>query len=102
MDAKIVAIGNSRGVRLPKPLIEEAGLGERVSLRVVEGGLLIEPHPEVRAGWAAAARLARERGDDAAVEQSWPPTGFDAAEWEWESAEDDAAEWEWESAEGDA
>ena len=89
MDAKIVAIGNSRGVRLPKPLIEEAGLGERVSLRVVDGGLLIEPRTEVRAGWAEAARLARERGDDASVEEAWPPTGFDTAEWEWESAEGD-------------
>lgn len=90
VDTRLVAIGNSRGVRLPKPLIEEAGLGERVSLRVVDGGLLIEPRSEVRAGWAAAARLARERGDDAAVEEAWPPTGFDIDEWEWESAEGDA------------
>lgn len=89
MDAKIVAIGNSRGLRLPKPLIKAAGLGERVSLRVVDGGLLIEPRSEVREGWAAAARLARERGDDAPVDESWPPTAFDAAEWEWESVEGD-------------
>ena len=87
MDAKIVEIGDSRGVRLPKPLIEEAGLGEWVSMRVVDGGLLIEPRSEVRVGWAEAARLARERGDDTAVEEAWPPTDFDAAEWEWESPE---------------
>ncbi|WP_419922297.1 AbrB/MazE/SpoVT family DNA-binding domain-containing protein [Candidatus Poriferisodalis sp.] len=89
MDARIVPIGNSRGVRLPKPLIEEAGLGERVSLRIVEGGVLIEPRPETRAGWGEAARLARERGDDIGVE-SWPPTRFDTDEWEWEPATDDA------------
>ncbi len=74
MDAKFVAIGNSRGVRLPKPFIEEAGLAERVSLR---------------AGWAAAARLARERYDSS-VEEAWSPTGFDTSEWEWKSTEDDA------------
>ena len=90
MDTRIVAIGNSRGVRLPKPLIEEAGLGEQVSLRVVDGGLLIEPRSEVRAGWAAAAHLAHERGDEASVEEAWPTTGFDTAEWEWESTEGDA------------
>lgn len=89
MDARIVPIGNSRGVRLPKPLIEEAGLGELVSLRVVDGGVLIEPRPEVRAGWAEAARLAHERGDDVAVE-AWPPTRFDSEEWEWEFANEDS------------
>ncbi|WP_423917695.1 AbrB/MazE/SpoVT family DNA-binding domain-containing protein [Candidatus Poriferisodalis sp.] len=89
MDARIVPIGNSRGVRLPKPLIEEAGLGERVSLRVVDGGVLIEPRPETRAGWAEAARLARERDDDIGTE-SWPPTRFDTDGWEWEPAREDA------------
>ncbi|WP_419840224.1 AbrB/MazE/SpoVT family DNA-binding domain-containing protein [Candidatus Poriferisodalis sp.] len=89
MDARIVPIGNSRGVRLPKPLIEEAGLGERVSLRVVDGGVLIEPRPEARTGWAKAARLARERGDEVVVEP-WPLTGFDIDAWEWESTDEDA------------
>ena len=86
MDAVIVRIGNSRGVRLPKPLIEEAGLGERVSLRVVEEGLLIEPRADVRAGWDAAARLARHRGDDL-VSESWPATHFETSEWEWEDSD---------------
>ena len=89
MDAMIVQIGNSRGVRLPKPLIEEAGLGERVALRVVEGGLLIEPRAEIRRGWAEAARLARERDDDLLVD-AWPPTRFDDAEWNWPVDDGDA------------
>jgi antitoxin MazE len=37
MKARLVRIGNSRGVRLPKPLILEAGLGEDVELRVQKG-----------------------------------------------------------------
>ncbi len=37
MKTKIVRIGNSRGVRIPKPLLEEAGLEDQVRLRVVEG-----------------------------------------------------------------
>ncbi len=31
--ARLVQIGNSRGVRIPKPLIEEAGLTDEVELR---------------------------------------------------------------------
>lgn len=86
MDVMIVKVGNSRGVRIPKPLIEEAGLGERVSLRVVEEGLLIEPRTEPRQGWAEAARVGRERGEGA-LDGAWGPTRFDSVEWEWESAE---------------
>ena len=89
MDAMIVRVGNSRGVRIPKPLIEEAGLGEQVSLRVVEGGLLIEPRTEMRAGWAEAARLGREEGDHT-INEVWPLTRFDSVEWKWEADEDDA------------
>ncbi|MXW58478.1 MAG: AbrB/MazE/SpoVT family DNA-binding domain-containing protein [Acidimicrobiia bacterium] len=89
MDAMIVKVGNSRGVRIPKPLIEEAGLGEQVSLRVVEEGLLIEPRTEPRLGWAEAARLGRE-GGEGALDEAWGPTRFDSVEWEWESAEGDS------------
>ena len=86
MDAMIVRVGNSRGVRIPKPLIEEAGLGEQVSLRVVEGGLLIEPRTEPRLGWAEAARLGRERGEGA-LDEAWGPTHFDSVEWDWDEGD---------------
>jgi len=88
VDAMIVRVGNSRGIRIPKPLIEEAGLGERVALRVVEGGLLIEPRAEVRPGWADAAREGRER-DELWSEDRWPQTRFDTSEWEWVTGQGD-------------
>ena len=83
MKARLVKIGNSRGVRLPKPLIEEAGLTEEVEVRVRDGAVVITAAGRPRAGWAAAARRLRERGDGPAAEA---PTGtrFDAGEWEWE------------------
>ena len=52
MKAKIVRIGNSRGIRIPKPLLEEAGLGEQVELRIVDGGIMIAAETGPRAGWA--------------------------------------------------
>ena len=82
MKAKIVRIGNSRGVRIPKPLLEEAGLEEQVQLRVVEGGIMIESERAPRDGWADAAALANDHGDDALLDEA-VPTRFDEAEWEW-------------------
>ena len=82
MKTKIVRIGNSRGVRIPKPLLEEAGLEEQVQLRVVDGGIMIEPERAPRAGWADAAALAKERGDDTLLDAA-VSTQFDELEWEW-------------------
>ena len=79
---KIVRIGNSRGVRIPKPLLEEAGLEEQVQLRVVEGGIMIESERAPRTGWADAAALANDRGDDALLDEA-VLTRFDEADWEW-------------------
>lgn len=49
MKTKLVSIGNSRGVRLPKPLILQAGLTEEVDLRVRDGAIIISrPSPAHR------------------------------------------------------
>ena len=82
MKTKIVRIGNSRGVRIPKPLLEQAGLEDEVELRVVDGGIVIEAMKENREGWAEAAARARVSGDDKLLD---PPvaTFFDDSEWEW-------------------
>ena len=81
MKARIVRIGNSRGVRLPKPLIEQAGLGEEVELLVQEGAILIQATAGTRAGWADAARRLAEAGGELLDEPT--PTRFDESEWRW-------------------
>ena len=81
MRSKIVQIGNSRGVRLPKIMIEQAGLSEDVELRVEAGQIVIAAPRVARAGWAEAARGAHAVGDDAL--ESTGSTRFDATEWEW-------------------
>jgi antitoxin MazE len=82
MKAKIVRIGNSRGIRIPKPLLDEAGLGDQVELRVVDGGIMIAAESGPRAGWAEAAALAAERGDNKLLDDM-APTRFDEVDWEW-------------------
>ena len=82
MKAKLVRIGNSRGVRLPKPLIEEAGLPDEVELEVRKGAIVISPADGVRSGWEDAARTMHERDDDELVDMHIN-TRFDDEEWEW-------------------
>ena len=83
--AKLVAIGNSRGVRLPKAMIEQAGLGADIELEVIDGTIVIRSHRPVRAGWAEAAKLMASRGETPLPITVHPPTNaFDRDEWSWE------------------
>ena len=82
MKTKIVRIGNSRGVRIPKPLLEHAGLEDEVELRLVESGIVIESVARPRAGWAEAAAQVQVRGEGELVDEL-VPTDFDESEWTW-------------------
>ena len=83
MKTKIIRIGNSRGVRIPKPLLEQAGLENEVLLRVVDDGIVIESADKPRAGWGEAARTLHERREDGLLDVMIP-TEFDESEWVWE------------------
>jgi antitoxin MazE len=64
MKSRIVQIGNSRGIRLPKVLLEEAQLQDEVELEAEPGRIVIRKGTRPRAGWAAAARRMHGRGED--------------------------------------
>jgi antitoxin MazE len=82
MKTKLVRIGNSRGVRIPKPLLEQVGLEEEVELQVVQAGILIRGIDVPRAGWAEAADLIRARGEAALIDEP-AATDFDETGWVW-------------------
>jgi antitoxin MazE len=82
MKARLVRIGNSRGIRLPKPVIEEAGLREEVQLQVRDGAVIISSWARPRSGWAEAARRMHLRGEDPLLDPP-PPTEFDLKGWRW-------------------
>ena len=81
--SRIVRIGNSRGIRVPKALLEQAQLPEQVELLAEPGRLVVRAARRARAGWAAAAAQMHERSDDRLLDA---PLGnrFDAEEWEWQ------------------
>lgn len=70
--AHLVKIGNSQGVRIPKPLVEQARLeGKELKFELVKGGLLISPENEVRRGWKAAIeQIITEHGNEE-LDEDW-------------------------------
>ena len=79
---RIVTIGNSRGIRIPKSLLEQSELGVEVEIRAEPGRLIVSSVRQVRAGWSdAARRLGAESGDHLID----PPaaTEFDRDDWQW-------------------
>jgi antitoxin MazE len=84
MKARIVRIGNSQGVRIPKPLLEKSGLGEEVELEVTDGTIVIRSARGARDGWEEAFRAMAEQGDDVLLDPGADaPTEWDEEEWEW-------------------
>jgi antitoxin MazE len=82
MKTRLVRIGNSRGVRLPKAVIAQAGLTEEVELGVRDGAVIIARAPSARSGWADAARRMHHRDEDRLLDLP-TPTCFDEKEWQW-------------------
>lgn len=82
--ARIVPIGNSRGVRIPKPLLEETGLEGEVELVAVDDSIVIRPARTVRQGWDEAFAGMAAHGDDALLDPDLTGgDGWDEGEWEW-------------------
>jgi antitoxin MazE len=81
MRANIIRIGNSRGIRIPKPVLEQAGLSTTVQLTVESGRLIVQPVRNPRQGWDRAFAAGAARPEGAKLE---PVTNrFDQSEWKW-------------------
>jgi antitoxin MazE len=92
MKIDLVRIGNSRGIRIPKPIIAQCGLGETVDLRVENDCLIISPGRQPRRGWEQAFRgangasshhTASKTMDDELLLEGTEPNEFDHKEWRW-------------------
>jgi antitoxin MazE len=82
MKAQVVPIGNSRGVRIPKALLELCRIQQVVDLSVKGETLLIRPvKRRPRAGWEAAFQAMHERHDDRLL--IGDRVDLDLGSWEW-------------------
>ena len=83
MKVELVQIGNSRGIRIPKPLIEQCGLGDKVELRIQNDCLVISPDRKARQGWEKTFRAAGPAIHDELLLEAAKPSKFDRKEWQW-------------------
>ncbi len=64
MELSIIRIGNSKGVRLSKTLIEKYNIKDKVELILEKGYLILKPISSPRKGWETAFKEMNENGDD--------------------------------------
>ena len=60
MRARVVKIGNSQGIRIPQPILEQTGIIEDVELEVEKNQIIIRPVSDPRAGWDLAFKTMAE------------------------------------------
>ncbi len=77
MQLAIVPIGNSRGIRLPKMLLDKYGFGDAVEVELRDDALVLKAVRKPRDGWEVAFQQMHENGDDTLV----IPDLFDDENW---------------------
>lgn len=84
MKTNVVRIGNSRGIRIPKKLLEECRLEDTVELEAHKDYLVVRSISKPRSGWDESFRAMAEHGDDALLDrESLASTKWDRTEWRW-------------------
>ena len=81
--SRIVKIGNSHGIRIPKLLLEQAGLGSEVEMEAQDDQLVIRAAHGPRAGWDEQFKLMAKSGDDKLLDGAPSLTQWDDKEWTW-------------------
>ncbi len=84
MRARVIKIGNSKGLRIPKPILEQTGIMDDVEIEVEKNQIIIRPVKDVRDGWENAFKLMRKKGDDELIiEDENILHSWDEEEWQW-------------------
>ncbi len=84
LKTRVVRIGNSQGIRIPKLVLEQLKLHDEIELQVKDGELIVRPLARARAGWAEQCRQMAERGDDQLLDpETLSASKWDGDEWKW-------------------
>jgi antitoxin MazE len=84
MRARVIKIGNSQGLRIPKPILEQTGIMDDVEIEVEKNQIIIRPVKYAREGWDKAFKMMREKGDDAPlIDDIDAINSWDEEEWQW-------------------
>jgi antitoxin MazE len=81
---KIIPIGNSQGVRIPKSLLELSGIKDQICLSSENGKIVITPIKEIRQGWTKSFQEMAKNQDDRLLDINEEITStWDEQEWDW-------------------
>lgn len=83
MRARVIKIGNSQGLRIPKPILEQTGIMEDVEIEVEKSQIIIRPVKNDREGWDAAFKIMGQKGDDEPIIDENISHSWDNEEWQW-------------------
>lgn len=85
MKTKIIRIGNSQGVRIPKPVIKEIGLSKEIEMILEENQIILRSAEDTRHGWEHAFEQMAEHHDDQLLDRESVETSsqWDETEWTW-------------------
>jgi antitoxin MazE len=81
---RVIKIGNSQGIRIPRLLLDQTGLGEEVELELHQDQIVIRAVRHVRHNWEDQFQAMAAKGDDELLDgDALAPTAWDEEEWEW-------------------
>ena len=83
MRARVIKIGNSQGLRIPKPILEQTGIIEDVEIEVEKNKIIIRPVKNARGGWDATFKRMGEKGGDVPIIDETISHSWDEEEWQW-------------------
>jgi antitoxin MazE len=84
MRASIIKIGNSQGLRIPKPILEQTGIRDDVEIELEKNQIIIRPVQNAREGWDKAFKKMAKNDDDKLVIDDGEITNtWDEEEWQW-------------------
>ena len=79
MVVSIISIGNSKGLRIKKSILEQYNIQDQVELILEDGQIVIRPIEQPRQGWAEAFQQMAEAGDDELLmDDVWEDESFEA------------------------
>ena len=80
--SKVVKIGNSRGIRIPRALLEQVGLTDEVEMSIEGDRLIIHPVHGPRQDWEGMFAKMANYGDDRLLDEDIT-SKWDEDDWEW-------------------
>ncbi|MFH1259105.1 MAG: AbrB/MazE/SpoVT family DNA-binding domain-containing protein [Elusimicrobiota bacterium] len=82
MRVSIVPIGNSKGIRIPKPILQQCHIGKSVDLEIIDNSIILKPSKgEPRKNWEQAFQKMSENNEDKLLIDD--KINLDMEGWEW-------------------